>query len=64
MNTFKTPGGKIIELFYEGFLLKVKFTTGGQLPPALAGSYTSFAQAKTSIEMYLDSLKKTPKEKE
>ncbi len=62
MDTFKTPGGKIIELFYEGFLLKARFTTGGQLPQQLKGSYTSFAQAKTSIEMYLDSFKKKPKE--
>jgi hypothetical protein len=63
MDTFKTPGGKIIELFHEGYLLKIRFTSGGQLPDVLKGSYTSFVQAKTSIEMYLDTLKNKSKEK-
>lgn len=57
METFRTPGGKTIELFHEGFSLRAKFTTGGQLPPELAGIWTSFTQAKTSIETYITKLK-------
>ena len=62
METFLTPNGKKIEAFHEGHSLKVKFTTGGLLPECLRGTWTSFIQLKTSVEMYLDTLKKKTKE--
>lgn len=61
MQKFTTPGGKDIEVYHKGMLMEIRFVGGGELPEALSGKYTSFAAAKTAIEMYIDS--KTPQEK-
>jgi len=63
MLTFETPGGKVIKPYYDGHLVRLKFTTGGELPACLAGVYTSWIQAKTSVEKYIDTSAPKPKDK-
>ena len=63
METFKTPNGKEIVTFNEGFSIRIKFATGGELPEELSGKYTAFDHARTAIYKYLDRLT-TKKNKE
>lgn len=54
MPTYKTPNGKELETFYEGFLTKVRFIGGGQLPECLNGSWTDVQKAEQCIIKYLN----------
>lgn len=59
---FVTPNGKVMELYNEGFAVKVRFTTGGELPRELSGSWTNKLFAIDSINKYLDNKQKKFKE--
>lgn len=60
METFETPNGKKIGIYNDGFNLRVKFLSGGELPAELAGIWTSFTRVKDSIDKYIQN--KFPKE--
>ena len=55
MNKHTTKGGKVIELVRDprSNLWKVQFTSGGQIPEALAGVYTNETFGNTAIASYL-----------
>lgn len=60
MSDFTTPNGKVITTYNEGFSVRIKFKTGGELPACLAGKYTASDHADTAIRKYLDDLSKKP----
>lgn len=49
-----TVGGKDLQIFQTpaGYW-KVKFTSGGDLPPNLRGSFTRYEEAETQLHQYL-----------
>lgn len=47
-----TPKGKEYQVVQSGYGYKVEFTTGGQIPKELAGSYTKQRKAWEAIEAY------------
>lgn len=53
METYKTPKGKEIEVFYVGRNLAVRFKGGGELPECLTGTWTNKTELDKSILMYL-----------
>lgn len=53
MNTYKTPNGKEIATYYDGRNLRVKFTTGGELPESLSGIFTNTIHANNAILKYI-----------
>lgn len=63
MNKFVTPAGKEIVAFHDpkGSHVKIKFTSGGELPPELAGLFTSLSFAEKAIISYLDTVPKKEK---
>lgn len=69
MSEFVTPNGKTIDYFTEPgtSLLRIKFTTGGELPSELSGLFTSVYEVEKTIKGYLgkavESSKKAVKEK-
>lgn len=54
MTAYTTPGGKEIQLVNVGNLIKVQFTTGGELPEELSGLFTSVWFADIAITKYLE----------
>lgn len=54
METFKTSNGKEITTYYDGRNLRIKFTSGGELPESLSGYFTNSIHAKHAILKYLD----------
>ena len=60
-DTFVTPGGKTIAMFYEGPHIKIKFTTGGEIPSGLQGVFTNTRQAKQAILKYISEDAPKPK---
>lgn len=50
-----TLGGKEINIYTDPVSahLRIKFTTGGELPTELSGIFTSPARAKAAVESYL-----------
>ena len=56
MTKFVTPAGKEIVAYHDpmGSHVKVKFTSGGELPAELAGLFTSKTFAEKAIVSYLD----------
>lgn len=55
MKTYKTPKGKLIEPYYDGRNIRVKFTSGGELPVELSGVWTSEKELDNSMQTYLAS---------
>lgn len=51
-----TPNGKELEFYNEGFMTKVRFKGGGELPDVLKGGWTNQVFAKQAIDMYLKAL--------
>lgn len=53
---FKTKGGKEIVTFIDPVSahVKIKFTSGGELPPELTGLFTSVRAANIAIISYLE----------
>lgn len=51
-------GHKTIEIYHEelGTLWSVRFAEGGQLPASLTGKFTSDADAKLAVDLYVASL--------
>lgn len=58
MSTFETPNGKVITTFTQPGTahVKIKFTTGGELPEELSGLFTSVRVADRAIMSYLGRL--------
>lgn len=58
---FETPNGKVIETIIcpRTAHVKVQFATGGELPEALSGHFTSVREAEKAIVMYIDSKEDT-----
>ena len=58
---YTTAGGKEIAIYNDPVTahIKIKFTTGGELPRELTGIFTTPARAKQAVEGYL--LKETLK---
>ena len=54
MKTYITSGGKEIALINVGNLIKLQFTTGGELPEELSGLFTSRYFADLAITKYLE----------
>lgn len=54
MKSYETKNGKKIEIYNEGFAVRVKFVPGGTLPDCLAGSWTDTAKAEQAIFEYLN----------
>ena len=56
MTQYITPAGKEIVAYHDpmGSHVKVKFTSGGELPAELAGLFTSKTFAEKAIIAYLD----------
>lgn len=54
MTTYKTPNGKELETYVEGFATKVRFIGGGELPACLGGSWTDAQKAEQCIIKYLN----------
>lgn len=54
-HTYKTAGGKTVEVYHEtmGTLWAIRFKEGGQLPDELKSKYTSDSDACQAVEMYL-----------
>lgn len=48
-----TKGGKDIIIFVQKGSWQVKFTTGGQLPKALTGKWTTYQYAQCAVDLYL-----------
>tara|TARA_R100001594_G_scaffold55044_1_gene88653 strand:+ start:1321 stop:1554 length:234 start_codon:yes stop_codon:yes gene_type:complete len=65
MNKHTTKGGKEIELVRDprSNLWKVQFTSGGQIPEALAGVYTNETFGNTAIASYLAEQEKVSENK-
>lgn len=63
MAEYITPNGKTIVTYLEPetALLRIKFTSGGELPLELSGMFTSSVIANKVIEGYLAKLPNTPK---
>lgn len=57
MITITNPDGKDIECYPKGNSIKLRFVGGGELPPALSGSYTNQNFAKIAVLKYFDSKK-------
>jgi len=57
-----TPKGKEIISYYEDRNLRLKFTSGGELPEILSGCFTDERNAQIAIDKYLAT--KETKEKE
>ncbi len=55
MKEYKTPKGKVIEVFYQGRNLAVRFKGGGELPAELQGTWSDHRELNKSLEMYLAS---------
>jgi len=53
----KTDGGKEIEIYRDPVYAywRIRFSTGGQLPPVLDGSFTQKNFAEAAISSYLES---------
>lgn len=53
---FKTRGGKEIVTFIDPISahVRIKFTSGGELPPELTGLFTSVRTANVAIISYLE----------
>lgn len=53
--SYKTAGGKEICIFNDPINahIKIKFTSGGELPQELSGIFTTPARAKMAVENYL-----------
>ena len=49
----QTQGGKEIELYTDGFAIRVRFKGGGELPAALSGSWTTKVFAEDAVRKYL-----------
>ena len=62
-SKFTTPNGKVVEAFTTNTTVGwgIRFTSGGQLPSDLTGSYMCKRDAESAIALYLDSLSKEPK---
>lgn len=58
MQSHITPGGKEIELFHTGNNIRARFVGGGELPAILAGIWTNYTVARSTIEKYLLSKQK------
>lgn len=56
MKKYVTVNGKeiVTEIDRKTSLHKIKFTTGGELPQALQGLFTSQALAEQSIVLYIN----------
>lgn len=54
MTTYKTPNGKKLETYYEGFATKIRFIGGGELPDCLKGSWTDTQKADQCVIKYLN----------
>lgn len=50
---YTTPNGKEIATYYDGRNLRVKFTTGGELPESLSGIFTNSVHANNAILKYI-----------
>lgn len=50
---YTTPNGKEIATYYDGRNLRIKFTTGGELPESLSGIFTNPIHAKNAILKYV-----------
>ena len=59
-DKFVTPAGKEIVAYHDpmGSHVKIKFTSGGELPEELAGLFTSKTFAEKAIIAYLDRVSK------
>ncbi len=53
LKTFETPNGKIIQPYYSGSGIAMKFTTGGEIPEALSGLYTDMVNVERAVNLYL-----------
>lgn len=56
MKTYTTEAGKIIEPFIVPNTqhLKIRFTTGGEIPEELSGFFTSEKDVEKAVLIYLD----------
>jgi len=56
MRTFKTEGGKTVQLYIKPNTqhVAIKFLEGGELPVELSGLYTSENAATRDIILFLD----------
>lgn len=61
---FKTPGGKTIVLYNEGYSIRVKFREGGELPVELTGKWTDERFAVASVLKYIDVMGQLQEEKD
>lgn len=61
MIEFETPNGKKITIVNVGRLLKIQFTSGGELPEELSGLFTDVRTATIAINKYLET--KAPRSK-
>lgn len=55
---FETPNGKIVTTFIDPGTahVRIKFTTGGELPAELSGLFTSIRVAEQMIRGYISKL--------
>ena len=55
MSQFETPNGKTIVTFIDpsNAHVRIKFTTGGELPAELSGIFTSIRVAEQMIRSYI-----------
>lgn len=60
MTEFVTPNGKEVQVVRDPktSMFKVQFATGGELPTALAGIFTTERFAKVAVVDYLNGLAK------
>lgn len=58
MSQFETPNGKVIATFIDPGTahVRIKFTTGGELPAELSGLFTSIRVAEQMIKGYISKL--------
>lgn len=56
LEKYVTPNGKEISPYYDGRNIRIKFTTGGELPECLSGVYTNPTQVNKAIIKYLSEL--------
>ena len=63
MTAFVTPNGKEVQVVRDPktAMFKVQFATGGELPQALSGIFTTERFANVAVTDYINSL---PKKKE
>lgn len=59
MQSFETPNGKVVQLVRcpKTAHIKIQFTSGGELPLALSGLYTSERAAISDVNKYLETLR-------